>query len=214
MTLFALLFVVSCGAYLIGSIPFAVVVSKFMRLPDPRQFGSRNPGATNVLRSGSKTAALLTLLGDVFKGALAVLIAQAIGRSLDAGNLFAACAAVTVFLGHLYPVFLHFKGGKGVATALGVLYALHPLLAVFAALCWLLIAYSTRYSSLSAIITALLIPVVYILGANHLWAASQSQGLAIVAISIMLLIKHKENIMRLLRGTESKIGQKTGRQRR
>lgn len=214
MILFALLIAVSIGAYLMGSIPFAVVVSKVMRLPDPRQFGSKNPGATNVLRSGSKTAATLTLLGDVLKGVIAVVLARVIGNPLGAGELFTACAAVTVFLGHLYPIFLHFKGGKGVATALGVLCALHPLLALLAALCWLLIAYTTRYSSLSAIITALLIPVIYMMGAHHVWPASQAQGLAIVIISILLLVKHKDNIQRLLQGKESKIGQKTAQPRR
>lgn len=213
MSLFILL-IVSLGAYLLGSIPFAVVISKLMRLPDPRQFGSKNPGATNVLRSGNKLAALFTLVGDVLKGAVAVLIARAIGQPMEATNLFAACAAVAVFLGHLYPVFLHFRGGKGVATALGVLAALHPLLALLGALCWLLVAYTTRYSSLSAIVTALLIPVIYIMGAPQLWSDSQAQGLAIIIIAIMLLVKHKDNIRRLLKGTETKIGQKSQPQRR
>ncbi|HLR82927.1 MAG TPA: glycerol-3-phosphate 1-O-acyltransferase PlsY [Paenalcaligenes sp.] len=208
MTLLALLLLTIIGAYLIGSIPFAVVVSKIMRLPDPRQFGSKNPGATNVLRSGNKAAAALTLLGDVLKGVFAVLIARTVGEQLDAPSLFAAWAGIAVFIGHLYPVFLNFKGGKGVATALGVLAALHPLLAVLAALCWLLVAYTTRYSSLSAIITALFIPVIYVLGAGHLWSGSQSQGIAIVIIAIVLLTRHKANIQRLLKGTESKIGQK------
>jgi len=210
--LFALLLLTIIGAYFIGSIPFAVVISKLMRLPDPRQFGSKNPGATNVLRSGNKIAAGMTLLGDVLKGVLAVVIARIIGTELGAASLFAAWAAVAVFLGHLYPVFLKFKGGKGVATALGVLAALHPLLALLAALCWLLVAYTTRYSSLSAIITALIIPVIYMLGAGHLWAGSQAQGIAIIVISIVLLSRHKENIQRLLKGTESKIGQKPSAQ--
>lgn len=204
-----ILILVIIGAYLIGSVPFAVLVSKIMRLPDPRQFGSKNPGATNVLRSGNKTAAALTLMGDILKGLIAVLIAQAIGHYFQIPTLFSACAAVAAFLGHLYPVFLGFKGGKGVATALGVLLALQPLLAALAALCWLLVAYITHYSSLSAIITALLIPVLYILGAGHAWPASQAQGLALVVISIALLIKHKTNIQRLLTGQESKIGQKS-----
>lgn len=207
MILFAILSLTILGAYLIGSIPFAVVISKLMRLPDPRQFGSKNPGATNVLRSGNKTAAALTLLGDVLKGLIAVLLARAIGAELQAPMLFSAWAAVAVFMGHIYPIFLGFKGGKGVATALGVLAALHPLLALCAACCWLLVAYTTRYSSLSAIITALLIPVVYILGAGPIWASSQSQGIAIIVIAIVLLTRHKANFHRLLQGTESKIGQ-------
>lgn len=209
MILLALLLLTVIGAYLIGSISFAVVISRVMRLPDPRQFGSKNPGATNVLRSGNKIAAGLTLLGDVLKGVIAVLIARAVGAQLDASSLFAAWAGVAVFIGHLYPVFLNFKGGKGVATALGVLAALHPLLAVLAALCWLLVAYTSRYSSLSAIITALFIPVIYVLGAGHLWAGSQSQGVAITIIAVVLLARHKTNIQRLLTGTESKIGQKS-----
>src|SRR5690625_6601098 len=124
----------------------------------------------------NKIAAGMSLLGDVLKGVLAVVIARIIGTELGSASLFAAWAAVAVFLGHLYPVFLKFKGGKGVATALGVLAALHPLLALLAALCWLLVAYTTRYSSLSAIITALIIPVIYMLGAGHLWAGSQARS--------------------------------------
>lgn len=204
-----ILILVIIGAYLLGSVPFAVVVTKLMRLPDPRQFGSKNPGATNVLRSGNKTAAALTLIGDILKGLVAVLIGQAIGHSFQAPGVFSACAAIAVFMGHLFPLFLRFKGGKGVATALGILIALHPLLAVLAAACWLLVAYTTHYSSLSAIITALLIPVLYILGADHAWPASQAQGLALVVISIALLLKHQKNIQRLLTGKESKIGQKS-----
>jgi len=207
--LFAILLLTIIGAYLIGSIPFAVVISKLMRLPDPRQFGSKNPGATNVLRSGSKVAAALTLLGDVLKGVIAVLVARKIGAEFQAALLFSAWAAVAVFLGHLYPIFLNFKGGKGVATALGVLAALHPLLAILAAGCWLLVAYTTKYSSLSAIITALVIPVIYLLGAGHLWPGSQSIGIAIVIIAIVLLTRHKANLQRLLKGTETKIGQKS-----
>lgn len=207
MTLFVFLLLCLLGAYLIGAIPFAVVVSKLMQLPDPRQFGSKNPGATNVLRSGNKAAAALTLAGDVLKGVLAVWLAARIGAHWQAAGLFAASAAVAVFFGHLYSVFLGFKGGKGVATALGVLLALNPLLGVLAALCWLLVAYTTRYSSLAAIITALVLPVLYLLGAPQLWPASQAQGLALVIIAIALLIKHKANIQRLMLGTESKIGQ-------
>lgn len=209
--IFSLLLVI-IGAYLIGSVPFAVVVSKLMRLPDPRQFGSKNPGATNVLRSGNKTAAALTLVGDILKGVIAVLIGKAVGMYFQAPGVFSACAAVAVFMGHLFPLFLGFKGGKGVATALGVLLALHPILALLAALCWLLVAYTTHYSSLSAIITALLIPVLYILGADHAWPASQAQGVALVVISLALLAKHKTNVQRLLTGKETKIGQKSAPQ--
>jgi len=211
VTTYIVLILTALGAYLIGSVPFAVMVSKFMRLPDPRRFGSRNPGATNVLRSGNKIAAALTLLGDVLKGVLAVLLSKYIGIYFQSATLFAAIGAVAVFFGHLFPLFLNFKGGKGVATALGVLCALHPFLALCAVLCWLLIAYSTKYSSLSAIVTALLIPVIYIVGANHAWPASQIQGLAIIVISIALLVKHKTNIQRLLQGKETKIGQSSNR---
>src|SRR5690625_4097948 len=139
-----------------------------MRLPDPRQFGSKNPGATNVLRSGNKIAAGMTLLGDVLKGVLAVVIARIIGTELGAASLFAAWAAVAVFLGHLYPVFLKFKGGKGVATALGVWAALHPLLALWAALCLLLVAYGNTYLLLLVFIQLLIIRVFLYISAGLL----------------------------------------------
>jgi len=195
-------------AYLIGSIPFAVVVSRIMGLKDPRTYGSGNPGATNVLRTGNKAAAALTLIGDAAKGWLAVCLAQigAFGHVMDERGV--ALAALAAFLGHLYPVFLRFKGGKGVATALGVLLALQPWLAVATALTWLAIAVFLRYSSLAAIVAALFAPVYYVFGAGIAWRAQAPIGVAIGVISLLLLYRHRANLARLIAGTESRIGQK------
>lgn len=196
------------ASYLVGSIPFAVVVSKLMRLDDPRNYGSGNPGATNVLRTGNKLAAALTLLGDLFKGWLMVILALRFGPGLGLDAGWIAGCAVAVFLGHLYPLFLGFKGGKGVATAMGVLLALHPLLALAALVTWLLVAYFTRYSSLAALLAAACAPIYYLLGAGIAWPADGRIGTAIGIISLMLIYRHKANISRLLQGTEGKIGGK------
>jgi len=196
------------AAYLVGSIPFAVVVSRIMGLADPRSFGSGNPGATNVLRTGNKTAAALTLLGDAAKGWVAVLAAQEAARYAGLPVAVVALCAIAVFLGHLFPVFLSFKGGKGVATALGVLLGINPWLALATAATWLIMAYVTRYSSLSAIIAAIFAPLYYLLGGNVAWPRVPSLALAIVIISVILLFRHKANISRLLKGTESRIGGK------
>jgi glycerol-3-phosphate acyltransferase PlsY len=196
------------AAYLVGSIPFAVVVSRIMGLADPRSFGSGNPGATNVLRTGNKTAAALTLLGDAAKGWVAVLAAQEAARYAGLPVAVVALCAIAVFLGHLFPVFLNFKGGKGVATALGVLLGINPWLALATAATWLIMAYVTRYSSLSAIIAAIFAPLYYLLGGNVAWPRVPSLALAIVIISVILLFRHKANISRLLKGTESRIGGK------
>jgi len=195
-------------AYLIGSVPFAVVVSRFMGLKDPRTYGSGNPGATNVLRTGNKTAAALTLIGDAAKGGFAVWLAQssALGHVMDERGI--ALAALAAFLGHLYPVFLRFKGGKGVATALGVLLALQPWLALASVLTWLAIAVFLRYSSLAAIVAALFAPVYYVFGANIAWRVSPPIGVAIGVISLLLIYRHRANLARLIAGTESRIGQK------
>lgn len=194
------------ASYLIGSIPFAVVVSRAMGLADPRSFGSGNPGATNVLRSGNKTAAALTLLGDAAKGWLAVYLAQRLSAHFDLAQAVVALCAVAVFLGHLFPVFLGFKGGKGVATALGVLIAINPWLALATAATWLILAYVTRYSSLAAIIAAVFAPLFYLLGGKVAWPLVPSIAFAIVVISAFLLLRHQANISRLLKGTESRIG--------
>ncbi|MEI2414687.1 glycerol-3-phosphate 1-O-acyltransferase PlsY [Orrella sp. JC864] len=195
-------------AYLLGSVPFAVVVSRLMGLKDPRSYGSGNPGATNVLRTGNKTAAALTLAGDAAKGWLAVWAAQRWAPELGFSSATIALVAVAVFLGHLYPVFLRFKGGKGVATALGVLLALQPWLALATAATWLLVAFFLRYSSLAALVAALFAPVYYVFGSGVAWYASRPIGVAIGAISLLLIYRHRANISRLLAGTESRIGGK------
>lgn len=186
-------------AYLLGSVPFAVVVSKAFRLDDPRSYGSGNPGATNVLRSGNKLAALLTLLGDSLKGAAAILLARAAGLDEATTGL----VALAVFAGHLFPLFLGFKGGKGVATAAGVLLALAPWLGLAVLGSWLAVAVIFRYSSLAAISAAALAPlyVALVQGLNTLFAVSAVLALALIG-------KHAQNIQRLLAGQESKIGSK------
>ena len=203
-----------CGlaalAYLIGSIPFAVVVSRSIGLQDPRSYGSGNPGATNVLRSGSKAAAALTLLGDAAKGWFAVWLARRLGGAALTDTMVAT-AALAVFLGHLFPVFLRFRGGKGVATALGVLLAVSPLLALATALTWAIIAACFRYSSLAALVAAIFAPVYYFFGDGIAWNANASMGLALTAISLLLVYRHRVNIRRLVAGTESRIGQKAAK---
>ena len=198
-------------AYLIGSVPFAVVVSRLMGLQDPRTYGSRNPGATNVLRTGNKAAAALTLAGDAAKGWFAVWLAQYLAGDLGLTSRAIALVALAVFLGHLYPVFLRFAGGKGVATALGVLLALQPLLALAVVATWLAVAVFLRYSSLAAIVAALFAPVYYVFGSGVAWYASPPLGVAIGVISLLLIYRHRANIARLVQGTESRIG--SGRKR-
>lgn len=201
-----LLFLAVILAYLIGSIPFAVVVSRAMRMQDPRTYGSGNPGATNVLRSGNKLAAALTLLGDAAKGWLAVWLALRWGT--HPGGDIVPFVMLAVFLGHLYPLFLRFRGGKGVATALGILLAVEPWLALACAATWLIVAVFLRYSSLAAIIAAVFAPLFYLFGADVAWVAYPRIGVAIGAISLLLVFKHWANIERLLGGTEPRIGNK------
>lgn len=196
------------AAYLVGSIPFAVVISKVMGLQDPRKFGSKNPGATNVLRTGNKTAAILTLLGDASKGAFAVIISSLIVKDYGLPIHIIALVAIAVFIGHVYPLFLGFKGGKGVATAIGVLIGINAWFALIVALTWLFIAFVSRYSSLAAIFSAVLAPTYYVIGAGAIWPMQASFALAITTISVILLFRHKANINRLLKGKESKIGSK------
>lgn len=188
-------------AYLLGSVPFAVVCSRGFGLADPRSYGSKNPGATNALRSGNKAAAALTLLGDMAKGWLAVFLAQTYGpeRGLTVG--FVGLVALAVFFGHLYPVFLKFKGGKGVATAAGVLLALDPQLGLAVLACWIAIAVLLRYSSLAALLSAAAAP----LFAFFLWG-SDVRLLAVAIIAMALVGKHWQNLQRLMAGTEPKIG--------
>ena len=193
-------------AYLLGSLSFAVIVSKAMRLDDPRTYGSGNPGATNVLRSGNKVAAILTLLLDALKGVVAVLVARALSERFGFGQATIALAGIAAFLGHLYPVFFRFEGGKGVATAAGVLLALNLWVGLASLGTWLVIAFATRYSSLAALVTAVVAPVFtyFIVG--------DPQVAALVAVMSALLIwRHRSNITKLLNGTESKLGSKANK---
>lgn len=194
------LIVFALAAYLLGSVSFAVVVSWVFGLPDPRSYGSKNPGATNVLRTGKKLAAALTLLGDAAKGWVAVALAAALAPRFGLGEE-AAAAGVAVFLGHLYPVFLRFRGGKGVATALGALLALSPWLGLAALGTWIAVAVVGRISSLAAILAAVLAPFysVYFLGAG--WATA-----AVLVMSVLLIWRHRPNIRNLLAGKEGRIG--------
>ena len=195
------------ASYLIGSLSFAVIVSRMMGLQDPRTYGSQNPGATNVLRSGSKAAAVLTLLLDAVKGWLPVFVVQRLpGMEHDA--VVAACA-LAAFAGHVWPVFFRFKGGKGVATAAGVLFGLEIWLGLGTMATWLIVAYFSRYSSLAAVAAALFAPAFYLLGAKVVWSGAPVIVLAIGAMSAVLLYRHKDNIARLIAGKESRIGAKS-----
>ena len=191
------------GGYLLGSISFAVVMSRVFGLADPRSYGSRNPGATNVLRSGSRVAALLTLLGDALKGAVAVWVVRAWGEQIGAPYGSEVWAGLGAFVGHLYPLYHQFKGGKGVATFLGVVAATHPWLGLIAGGAWLVTALVFRYSSLASITAAVLTPLVHM----ALWKPSLTT-LALALMAAFLLFRHRENIARLRAGTESKLGKK------
>jgi glycerol-3-phosphate acyltransferase PlsY len=191
------------AAYLIGSVSFAVVVSRLMGLADPRSYGSKNPGATNVLRTGNKTAAVLTLVGDAAKGLVAVLLAKALAARFGFGDGTIALVALAVFLGHLFPVFYRFEGGKGVATAAGVLLALHPLLGLGVLVSWLLIAFFFRYSSLAALVAAVFAPLWYL----FLFRPDPIAA-AVAVMSALLIWRHSGNIRNLISGRESRIGQK------
>ncbi|MBK9572994.1 MAG: glycerol-3-phosphate 1-O-acyltransferase PlsY [Rhodoferax sp.] len=194
--------------YAIGSLSFAVIVSRVMGLNDPRTYGSKNPGATNVLRSGSKAAAVVTLLLDAMKGWLPVMLVRSFGKpyGLEEGTL--AMVGLAAFVGHLYPVFFRFVGGKGVATALGVLVGINPLLGLAVAASWLLMAYFFRYSSLASLSAAVFAPAYYIFGDRVAWFLDKSVLLAISCMSVLLIYRHAENIGRLVKGTESRLGGK------
>ena len=192
-------FLYALGGYLAGSIPFAVVVSRVMGLADPRTYGSGNIGATNVLRSGHRIAALLTLVGDAGKGWAAVLVA----RMLGADDVLLAVVAVAAFLGHVFPVWLRFRGGKGVATAAGVLIALDWRMGLAVIVAWLTIAVVSRYSSLAAIVAAVFAPV-----AAWYFGVSPAVLAAVAVMSVVLIARHRANIAKLLRGEESRIGEK------
>ncbi|MBZ0104323.1 MAG: glycerol-3-phosphate 1-O-acyltransferase PlsY [Sulfuricella denitrificans] len=191
-------------AYLIGSLSFAVIVSKAFGLADPRSFGSKNPGATNVLRTGKKLAAALTLLGDAAKGWLAVFLAAAYGPAYGVGEAGIAAVALAVFVGHVYPVFFGFHGGKGVATALGILLALNVWMGLAVLATWLLATYMWRTSSLSALIAAGFAPLY-----GYTILGSRSLSLAVLLLSALLVWRHQSNIRNLLSGRETRIGGKS-----
>jgi glycerol-3-phosphate acyltransferase PlsY len=205
-TLYPLL--AALAAYLIGSLSFAVIVSRVMGLNDPRTYGSKNPGATNVLRSGSKAAAAVTLLLDAVKGWLPVFLVQAFGEPWGLGDGSVALVALGAFLGHLYPVFFRFEGGKGVATALGVLVGISGWLGLATAATWLIIAYFFRYSSLASLVAAAFAPFFYLLGDRVVWYMGRPILLAVLVMGGFLFWRHRENINRLLAGKESKLGAK------
>lgn len=196
------------AAYLLGSLAFAVIVSKVMGLSDPRTFGSKNPGATNVLRSGSKAAAIVTLLLDAMKGFVPVLLVRLYGARFGLGDGTVAMVALGAFLGHLYPVFFRFQGGKGVATFIGAVFGIHWLLGVATGLTWLIIAFFFRYSSLASLISAVFAPVFYLLVSRVAWNASKPVAAALFAMALLLAWRHRANIQRLLEGKESRLGAK------
>ncbi len=190
-------------AYLIGSISFAIVASRLFGLADPRTYGSKNPGATNVLRTGSKAAAVVTLLGDCAKGWLAVWLAKTYGPAYGIGDAGLALIIFSVFAGHLWPIFFKFAGGKGVATALGVLFALNAWLGLATLATWLIVAFAFRYSSLAALIASLFAPFYYVL-----LFGIDSVLFAVLLMSCLLLYRHRRNIANLIAGKESRLGQK------
>nr|WP_205763731.1 MULTISPECIES: glycerol-3-phosphate 1-O-acyltransferase PlsY [unclassified Acidovorax] len=195
------------AAYLLGSLSFAVIVSRAMGLSDPRTFGSKNPGATNVLRSGSKAAAVVTLLLDAAKGWLPVVLVRWFGAPYGLEEGTQALVGLAAFLGHLWPVFFRFQGGKGVATALGVLLGFSGWLGLATLATWVIVAFFLRYSSLASLASAVFAPMFYLLGGGVVWDAERSIAAAIVAMSALLAWRHRENIGRLIQGTESRLGQ-------
>lgn len=195
-------------AYGVGSLSFAVLVSRVMGLTDPRTFGSGNPGATNVLRAGNKKAAALTLLLDGLKGWLPVWAVLQWGGLWSLSTDAAAWVGLAAFLGHVYPVFFGFKGGKGVATAAGVLVAYAPWLGVAVLACWVVVAVFSRYSSLAAVVAALFAPFFYLFGSGVAWEVQPTVALSMGLMSVLLVWRHSANIMRLLAGTEGRIGGK------
>lgn len=209
MPLSSTLLLIALAAYLLGSLSFAIIVSRFMGLNDPRSYGSGNPGATNVLRSGNKKAAVLTLLFDALKGWLPVFVLMQFGARWQLGAGAAAIVGIAAFVGHLLPIFFRFQGGKGVATAAGVLFGISPWLGLLVLLTWVLVAAVTRYSSLAALIAAASTPTIYWFGAQQgWWQLSGPLFHACMIMSVLLIWRHKPNIQRLLNKQESRIGEK------
>lgn len=191
------LYLILVVAYLFGSLSFAIIISKFMKMEDPRSYGSNNAGATNVMRSGNKKAAAFTLLGDLLKGLLVVLIARYLMRGIDGGEAIVGICGVLVVIGHIYPIFFKFKGGKGVATAIGALLGFSPILALLLVVSWFVVFKVSRVSSLAAILATMLSPIyAYIIFGNTSYFG------ATLMIAVLVIFKHRSNIVRLLKGEE------------
>ena len=199
------------AAYLAGSLSFAVIVSRVMGLNDPRTYGSKNPGATNVLRSGSKAAAAITLLLDALKGWVPVVLVKYFGKPYGMDDGTVAMVGLAAFVGHLFPVFFRFQGGKGVATALGVLLGYSGVLGLATAATWLIIAWFLRFSSLASLVAAVFAPVYYVFGNGLAWYLDKSILLAIIVMGLLLVWRHAANITRLIKGTEPRLGKPEGK---
>jgi len=193
-------------AYLLGSLSFGVIVSSAFGLKDPRSYGSKNPGATNVLRSGNKKAAVATLILDGLKGWLPVMLVRWFGQDFGLGDGTVAAVALAAFVGHLYPVFFQFKGGKGVATAAGVLLGVNWVLGLATLATWGIVVYFSRFVSLASMAAAVFAPFFYLLGDRAAWNVDKSIVLALVVMGALLLYRHRDNIGKLLKGTESRLG--------
>lgn len=196
------------AAYLLGSLSFAVIVSRAMGLKDPRTFGSKNPGATNVLRSGSKAAAIVTLLLDAVKGWLPVILVRYFGKPYGLEDGTMAMVGLAAFVGHLWPVFFRFKGGKGVATFIGVVFGIDLVLGLATGATWLIIAFFLRYSSVASMASAVFAPVYYLFGDRIQWYAEKPVLFGLFVMALLLVVRHRENINRLMQGNESKLGAK------
>jgi acyl phosphate:glycerol-3-phosphate acyltransferase len=205
---FAYSLLATLAAYCIGSLSFAVIVSKLMGLQDPRTFGSKNPGATNVLRTGNKQAAIITLVLDALKGFVPVALVQWVGKDFGLLDGTVALVGLAAFLGHLYPVFFKFKGGKGVATAAGVLFGVHWLLGLASVASFGIILFFSRYVSLASVAAAAFAPFYYLFGDRIEWYQSKSILLVIFIIALLVTIRHRANLERLVQGTEAKLGAK------
>lgn len=197
-------------AYLLGSLSFAVIVSRLFGLNDPRSYGSKNPGATNVLRSGNKAAAVATLLLDGLKGWLPVMLVRWFGAHYGLGEGTVAAVSLAAFVGHLYPIFFQFKGGKGVATAAGVLLGLSWILGAATLATWLIVVFFSRYVSLASMAAAVFAPLFYLLGNRVAWYTDNTTVAVLVVLAGLLVVRHRENIDKLVKGTESRLGGKPG----